>query len=35
MLTGFVGGFWILFIVMLLMVLAPIVYSFILHRKGI
>ena len=35
MLTGFVGGFWILFVVMLLMVLAPVVYSFILHRKGI
>ena len=35
MLTGFVGGFWIFFGVALLMVLAPVVYSYMLHRKGI
>ena len=35
MLTGFLGGFWIFFAVTLLMVLAPFVYSYILHKKGI
>ena len=35
MLTGFFGGFWIFAGVALLMVLAPIIYSYILHRKGI
>ena len=35
MLTGFFGGFWIFFVVMLLMVLAPVLYSYILHRKGV
>jgi uncharacterized membrane protein len=35
MLTGFFGGFWIFFGVVLLMVLAPCIYSYILHRKGI
>lgn len=35
MLTGFLGGVWIFFGVVLLMVLAPVVYSYILHRKGI
>lgn len=35
MLTGFVGGFWIFLGVSLLMVLAPFVYSYLLHRKGI
>ena len=34
MLTGFFGGFWIFFGVVLLMVLAPVLYSYILHRKG-
>ena len=34
-LTGFFGGFWIFFGVALLMVIAPIVYSYLLHRKGI
>jgi len=34
MLTGFFGGFWIFFIIVFLMVLAPILYSYILHRKG-
>ena len=34
MLTGFLGGVWIFFGVALLMVLAPLVYSYILHRKG-
>ena len=35
MLTGFLGGFWIFFEVVLLMVLTPFIYSYILHRKGI
>ena len=35
MLTGFFGGFWIFFGVVLLMVLAPVIYSYILHRKGV
>lgn len=35
MLTGFFGGFWVLFGVTLLMVTAPFVYSYLLHRKGI
>ena len=35
MLTGFFGGFWIFFGIVLVMVLAPTVYSYILHRKGI
>ena len=34
-LTGFFGGFAIFIGVALLMILAPIVYSYILHRKGI
>ena len=35
MLTGFLGGFWIFFVVVLLMVVAPLVYSYLLHRKGV
>ena len=35
MLTGIFGGFWIFFGIALLMVLAPMLYSYILHRKGI
>ena len=35
MLTGFVGGFWIFLGVVLVMVFAPCIYSYILHRKGI
>ena len=35
MLTGFFGGFWIFMIIVLLMVLAPILYSYLLFRKGI
>ncbi len=34
-LTGFLGGFWIFLIVALLMVFAPFIYSYLLHRKGI
>ncbi len=34
MLTGFFGGFWVFLPVVLLMVIAPLVYSYILHRKG-
>ena len=33
-LTGFIGGFWLFMIVTLLMVVAPIIYSYLLHRKG-
>ena len=33
-LTGFIGGFWLFMIVTLLMVFAPIIYSYLLHRKG-
>ena len=35
MLTGFFGGFWIFLGVVLLMVLAPFIYSYMLHRKGV
>lgn len=35
MLTGFFGGFWIFLPIVLLMVLAPFIYSYILHRKGV
>ncbi len=35
MLTGFFGGFWIFFGIVLLMVLVPFLYSYILHRKGV
>ncbi len=35
MLTGFFGGFWIFLGIVLLMVLAPLIYSYLLHRKGV
>ena len=35
MLTGFFGGFWIFLGITLLMVLAPFIYSYLLHRKGV
>ena len=35
MLTAFVGGFWFFLPIVLVMVLAPTVYSYLLHRKGI
>ncbi len=34
MLTGFFGGVWIFLPIVLLMVLAPVIYSYLLHRKG-
>ena len=34
MLTGFFGGFWVFLIITLLMVFAPIIYSYMLHRRG-
>ena len=34
-LTGFFGGFWIFFPIVLLMVLAPVIYSYLLYRKGV
>ncbi len=35
MLTGFFGGFWIFLGIVLIMVLAPLSYSYLLHRKGV
>ena len=35
MLTGIIGGFWIFLFVVLIMVFAPILYSYLLFRKGI
>ena len=34
-LTGFFGGFWLFGAIVLLMVLAPCIYSYTLYRKGI
>ena len=34
-LTGFFGGFWIFLPIVLLMVLAPVIYSYLLYRKGV
>ena len=35
MLTGFLGSFWIFLTIALLMVLVPVLYSYLLHRKGL
>ena len=35
MLTGFVGGFWVLLPVVVLMAFTPMIYSYVLHRRGI
>ena len=35
MFTGFFGGFWVFLPITLLMVFAPIIYSYFLHRKGL
>ena len=35
MLTAFVGGFWLFLPIVLVMVLAPCIYSYLLHRKGV
>ena len=35
MVTGFLGGFWYAMSLVLLMVLAPFLYSYLLHRRGI
>jgi len=35
MLTGFFGGFWFMLPIVLVMALAPCIYSYLLHRKGI
>lgn len=35
MLTGFFGGFWVFLPIVLLMVIVPFVYSYMLHRKGV
>ena len=34
-LTGFFGGFWIFLPIVLLMVLVPVIYSYLLYRKGV
>jgi len=34
MLSGFFGGFWVFLILTFLMVLVPMIYSYLLHRKG-
>ena len=34
MITGVVGGLWILLPIFILMVFAPVIYSYLLHRKG-
>ncbi len=34
MLTGFFGGFWVFLPIVLLMVIVPFIYSYMLHRKG-
>jgi len=33
--TGFIGGVWLFLPIVLVMVLAPMVYSYLLHRKGV
>ena len=35
MFAGFFGGFWVSLPIVLLMVFAPIIYSYVLHRKGV
>ena len=35
MLSGFFGIFWLTFVPVAIMVLVPLVYSYILHRKGV
>ena len=35
MLTAFIGGFWLFLPITLVMVIVPMVYSYLLHRKGI
>lgn len=35
MCTGFFGGFWVFLPITLLMVLTPIIYSYVLHQKGL
>lgn len=35
MLTGFLGSFWIFLPIALLMVIVPVLYSYLLHRKGL
>ena len=35
MLTGFFGGFWVFLPIVLLMVLVPFAYSYVLYRKGV
>ena len=34
-LTAFIGGAWVLLIIALLMVVLPIIYSYLLHKKGL
>lgn len=35
MLTGFFGGFWVFLPIVIAMVLVPIIYSYVLYRRGV
>ena len=35
MLTGFLGSFWIFLPIALLMVIVPVIYSYLLHKRGL
>ena len=35
LLTGFFGGFWLFFGITILMVATPLIYSYLLHKKGV
>ena len=35
MLTGLLGSFWVFLLITLPMVLAPVIYSYVLHRRGL
>ena len=35
MLTGFLGSFWVFLFIALVMCFAPVIYSYLLHRKGL
>ena len=35
MVTAFLGGFWVFMVITLVMVLVPVLYSWVLYRRGI
>ena len=35
MLTGFFGGFWVFVVIAIVMVLVPLIYSYLLYRNGV